>query len=312
MNEKYKVSVFTCVYNRAHTMHRVFKSMKNQTYRNIEHVIIDDGSTDSLDALVEEYIKQVDFPVIYIKKSNGGKHSATNVAWDNSTGDFIVQLDSDDELLPHAIEYLVSAYESIPDDEKDEYWCVHGRCMDQISRQLVGAPYPDGINDLPAEKAKAIAQNTSGEKIGLMKREKLADFRYPTPKYVTFVSEGYLWIPLNKLYRTLYTNEIVRVYYINEGDCLSHPRKSRQAFSNRVFYAKYLLENRKKYDIKDKKLIKTYLQYIAYRELSTREFKKEYKYFLNNKDYILNLLLLLVKFPVKLSSPLLKKRLLKD
>lgn len=296
--EKYKVSVFTCVYNRAHTMHRVFESMKSQTYQNLEHIIVDDGSTDQLDELVENYIKEVDFPVIYLKKKNGGKHTATNVAWDNATGDFIVQLDSDDELLPHAISFLVSTYEQIPDEQKQEYWCVHGRCMDQIERKLVGDLYPENINTLPVEKAKAVARNTSGEKLGLMKGETLVGRRYPTPKFVNFVTEGYLWGPLNKQYRTWYTNEIVRVYYIDEGECLSAPRKARQTYNNKVYYYRYALENNEQLCVKGKRLLKMLCLYIVLRFYTTKEFRKEYPYLLRNCGMWLNALLCLLFFDI--------------
>lgn len=202
MGQNYKVSVFTCVYNGAHTIHRVFNSMKAQIYKNIEHVIVNDGSTDETEVLVQQYMQEVDYPVKYIKKPNGGKHTATNVAWDNATGDFIVQLDADDELLPDAISFLVDTYDKIPDAVKEEYWCVHGRCVDQIKRELVGDLYPEGINMLPAEEAKRIANGVSGEKIGLMVRKKLDNWRYPEPEGVRFVTEGYLWKPLNMRYRT--------------------------------------------------------------------------------------------------------------
>ena len=137
----YKVSVFTCVYNRAHTIHRVFDSMKKQTYKNIEHIIVDDGSQDNLDELVAGYIASVDYEVKYIKKKNGGKHTATNIAWDNADGDFLFQLDSDDEIFPDAITKLVDMYRNIPDDEKAEFWCVLGRCVDQIEGKMIAVSY---------------------------------------------------------------------------------------------------------------------------------------------------------------------------
>ena len=66
------VSVYTCVYNGERTIHRVFESMKKLDYPNIEHVIVNDGSTDKTDELVQEYISQVSFAVKYHKKENGG------------------------------------------------------------------------------------------------------------------------------------------------------------------------------------------------------------------------------------------------
>lgn len=304
----YKVSVATCVYNRAHTIHRVFNSMKTQTYRNLEHIIVDDGSTDDLDALVEEYIQEVDYPVKYFKKPNGGKHTATNLAWDNATGDFIVQLDSDDELLPGAIEFLVKTYEAIPDEIKDEYWCVHGRCIDQIEHKMKGKPYPEGINQLPADEAKEIARSLGGDKVGLMKREKLEGWRYPEPEYVKFVSEAYLWIPLNRLYRTWYTNEVVLIAYTNEGECLSRPKKNSQTFSNVAFYFNWLLENASKYGISRKAHFVTLLKYVIYYELSTVEYKEHYPYRSSDISKIDNIMLFLLRPFGKIACLYLRKR----
>ena len=74
------VTIYTCVYNGEKTLHRVFKSVENITYPNIEHIIVNDGSTDNTEALIQEYSKKVSFPVRCFKKENGGKHTALNVS----------------------------------------------------------------------------------------------------------------------------------------------------------------------------------------------------------------------------------------
>ena len=243
----------------------------------------------------EKYIQEVDFPVKYFKKANGGKHTATNVAWDNATGDFILQLDSDDELFPEAIEFLIKTYEAIPDEIKDEYWCVHGRCIDQIEHKMKGEPYPEGINELPTNTAKEIARKTGGDKVGLMKREKLKGWRYPEPEWVKFVSEGYLWMQINRLYRTWYTNEVVLIAYTNEGECLSKPKKNSQTFSNTAFYWNWLLENANKFGIGPKTQFVTLLKYSIYYELSTVQYKEHYPYRSNAISKIDNVMLFLIK-----------------
>lgn len=307
-NMLHKVSVFTCVYNGENTIHRVFSSLNKQTYKNIEHIIVNDGSTDDTEELINEYILQAKFPVKYIKKENGGKHTATNIAWDNCTGDFIIQLDADDELLPDAIEFLVNEYEKIPDEQKDSFWCVHGRCIDQINRELVGSLYPDGINEMPVEKAKQIAKNTPGDKVGLMKREKLKDYRYPTPEGVTFVTESHLWFELDILYRTYYTNTPVLVYYLNERNSLSNPIMSSQTLSNHAFNFKHQLENRKRFSLSGKALITKMLFYIIYYNLSTQTYKKAHSYTLKNNDFSLNALLLLLLIPGKAVAAYYRRR----
>lgn len=294
----YKVSVFTCVYNRAHTIDRVFRSMKRQSYKNIEHIIVDDGSTDGIDELVAEYINTVKYPVKYIKKSNGGKHTAVNVAWDNAEGYFLFQLDSDDEVLPYAIQFLVDSYEEIPDEQKNDFWCVLGRCVDQKQKKLIGQPYPDGINSLNVEDAKRIANSINGDKVGLMVRDKLVGLRYPEPAFVNFVTESHLWYRLNNEYRTLYTNEPALIYYVNTGDeCLSNPRKTFQVYANYSFNEKYELENRKEFGFDNKSLIRKTFLYSVYYELSTQKYKKHHSLFLSN-SLVLNSFLLLLRLPV--------------
>ncbi len=282
--------------------------MKQQSYKNIEHIIVDDGSTDGVDILVEQYINEVDYPVKYIKKSNGGKHTAVNVAWDNAEGYFLFQLDSDDEILPDALHFLVEMYKKIPDKDKNSFWCVLGRCIDQTHKKMIGLPYPEEINSFDIKEANRIANGIKGDKVGLMIRDKLANLRYPEPDCVTFVTESHLWYKLNNMYRTLYTNEPALIYYIDTGEeCLSNPRKTFQVYTNYSFNEKYELENRKAFGINNKSLISKTFFYTVYYELSTKNYKKQYSLFLSN-SFILNSLLLFLRLPIRFMRKKIIKR----
>ena len=74
------VSVFTCVYNMADKIERTFNSIRRQTYPNIEHIIVDDGSTDGVDALIMDYknsarytVKPVSYTHLDVYKRQGGR-----------------------------------------------------------------------------------------------------------------------------------------------------------------------------------------------------------------------------------------------
>lgn len=67
-------TVFTPVYNRKDKIHRVWDSLQMQTYPNFEWVIVDDGSTDGIGSLLEEYKQKADFPVTVLTQANSGKH----------------------------------------------------------------------------------------------------------------------------------------------------------------------------------------------------------------------------------------------
>ena len=65
-----RITVFTPTYNRRKSLPRVFESLKMQTFRNFIWIIVDDGSTDDTESLVDEFKKKADFKIIYIYLPN--------------------------------------------------------------------------------------------------------------------------------------------------------------------------------------------------------------------------------------------------
>ena len=116
------VTVFTPAYNRAHTIHRVYDSLKVQTCKDFEWIVVDDGSSDNTKEVVEGYIAENnDFDITYYYQENQGKHMATNKAVQMARGDLFITLDSDDGCKPNAIERLLSFWDTIPQEERVKY-----------------------------------------------------------------------------------------------------------------------------------------------------------------------------------------------
>jgi|GEM_PF-3026041 len=86
------VTVIIPAFNRQKTIVRAIDSVLNQSYKNVEVIVVDDGSIDSTEEIVKNCYKDI----IYIKKKNGGPASARNAGLENSSGDYIAYLDSDD------------------------------------------------------------------------------------------------------------------------------------------------------------------------------------------------------------------------
>ena len=106
------VSVIIPTYNRALLITETVGSVLNQTYRPIEIIIVDDGSTDQTEKVCETLIKKAknrDISLIYHKKENGGVSTARNAGTTLASGEFIQYLDSDDLLHPQKLEIQVSA-----------------------------------------------------------------------------------------------------------------------------------------------------------------------------------------------------------
>ena len=106
MNEK--ISVIVPVYNVEKYLDKCLESIVHQTYRNLEIILVDDGSSDNCPAMCDEWAGK-DKRIKVIHKENGGLSSARNAGLDFATGEYIVFVDSDDWLDTDAVEKLLRA-----------------------------------------------------------------------------------------------------------------------------------------------------------------------------------------------------------
>ena len=95
MEKQYKISIIVAVYNVEPYIHRCVDSLLNQTYRNIEVILVDDGSTDGSATICDDYAAK-DNRVKVVHKPNGGVSSARQVGLEASSGDFVIHADPDD------------------------------------------------------------------------------------------------------------------------------------------------------------------------------------------------------------------------
>jgi len=112
--ENIKFTVVTPVFNRSDCIGKCIESVVNQNYENVEHWIVDDGSTDSTYNIVEEYAAR--HPAIrhFRFDKNRGVNAARNYAIKNSSNDFIIFLDSDDYFVGNALHIISRAIQSNP------------------------------------------------------------------------------------------------------------------------------------------------------------------------------------------------------
>jgi glycosyltransferase involved in cell wall biosynthesis len=149
------VSIIITSYNYGRFLKDTINSALNQTYKNTEVIVVDDGSTDNSREIIASYGKLVT-PVF---KDNGGQASAFNAGFSVSKGDIIVFLDSDDVLCPNAVEEVVKLWQ--PDISKVHYRL---QCIDAQGNLLntycppTGTSLPSG--DLKAKFMKQGVYNT--------------------------------------------------------------------------------------------------------------------------------------------------------
>ncbi|MBQ3474267.1 glycosyltransferase family 2 protein [Candidatus Saccharibacteria bacterium] len=109
-----KISVIVPIYNTEKYLSNCLDSILNQTYKNLEIILIDDGSTDNSGKIADNYAKK-DQRIKVIHQKNAGQSSARNSGIKKATGEYLSFIDSDDEIKPNFMEKLLTPYTENPE-----------------------------------------------------------------------------------------------------------------------------------------------------------------------------------------------------
>jgi glycosyltransferase involved in cell wall biosynthesis len=212
MNNKILFTVFTPTFNRKELLPRVYNSLKKQTYRNFEWVVIDDGSTDGTDELIKQWQKEADFEIIYQWQPNQGKHFAYNAVAKIARGELFTSIDSDDEVTPNNLERLKFYWDNFTDEEKRTVGGISFPCLDQHGK-LVGNKFPNDyeISDL---MEMYLIKKVEGEKGGMLQTK--AFKMYPFPEHIknVVVPEGSFMYKFARDWKMCFINEPMRIFWI--------------------------------------------------------------------------------------------------
>lgn len=205
---KVKLTIFTPTYNRKNELSNVYKSLLEQTNKEFEWLIIDDGSTDNTEGMVNEWINDNKINIIYYKKENGGKHTAYNYALDKCDTDYMfVALDSDNTMTKKAVEQI----NNILNENKD--------CFGIVGPMFIknGTNYDDIEKYNGLSISEVFCNNDFNIETSLIiKTEYLRKFKYPTFKNEKFFTEAYTYYQMEEPF--IWTNKIFgQGYYRNDG-----------------------------------------------------------------------------------------------
>ncbi len=188
--ENEKITVIVPVYNVEEYLDRCVKSIMNQTYRNLEIILVDDGATDQSGAMCDEYASQ-DTRIKVIHKKNGGLSSARNAALDIATGAFIGFVDSDDYIHPTMFEKL---YDACLRNQAQISICCH--YTERGDKLLIEDYIIDEEEYFTAQEALKVLVRDKGMKNyawdKLYKAELFAGVRYPDGRNYEDIATTYL------------------------------------------------------------------------------------------------------------------------
>lgn len=215
-------TVFTPTRDRAQVLERVYRSLSEQTCGDFEWLIIDNDSNDGTDELVAGWQESAPFPIRYLRQDNRGVHASWNRAAVEARGRFFLQFRSADTCVPDALERFKFQWDSIPAERQPGFVGVTALAMDEHG-SLIGTRYPQDVLDSDTLETR-YRFHVRGEKWGFQRTAVLRE--YPLPEiegYTGYVPEGLIWARIARRFRTRYVNEVLRVYWQDQGASVSRP-----------------------------------------------------------------------------------------
>ncbi len=198
------ISIIIPTYNRANTLGTAIRSVLNQTYKNIEVIIVDDGSVDNTNEVLGQF-KDERLRIIRHKK-NKGVCAAKNTGMDNIKGDWFFIADSDDELLPNALEELIN----IPLNLDPEINHITCNIVEYETNKFLGI----GLNEDQYWDEKLLYSKSKGEFKGLIRTSILGNDRL----HENVVGrEGILWAKIRSRSKGYYVHKGLYIVH-KEGD----------------------------------------------------------------------------------------------
>lgn len=213
-----RITVFTPTYNRGYIISQLYESLKNQICKEFEWVIIDDGSTDNTESLVNNWLNNDNgFEIRYYKTTNGGKQRAINKAVYLAKYDYLFIVDSDDKLTTNSIFFINEWIKPI--DLNEEFAGVSGLKYNfQLSPHNEEPSFGDK-EYVDATNLERATYNLTADMAEVYKISVLKKYPFPVWKDETFTPECVVWdaIALDGYKIRWYNTPIYLCEYLNDG-----------------------------------------------------------------------------------------------
>ena len=289
-----KISVLTATYNRANLLSKLYESIVNNLNENIEveWLIMDDGSTDETQNLINKFIEENKFQIKYFFQENEGKMQAINNLIENSQGDLIIECDSDDYFTNNAFEIIKEEYEK----NKTEFQKCYALCFlkyNQTGKNMG--------NNFKKEKSKMFdlyfKEGENGEKALVFKSNIRKQYKYELENGERFITEARMFHKMDEKYDIICINQPIMICeYQDEG----YTKNIDKQFKNNPYgYFEYFKEILQK-DMKGvilKKRLYAIKHYILFATLA-----KKKNIVKNIRSFWNKILIIILYFPGKIAT----------
>ena len=257
-NNKYDDNSFNPYLQSGGRLQSLWDSLQKQTVKDFEWLVVDDGSTDGTKKLITQLQENSDFPIRYIYKSNGGKHTALNVGIQTICSELTFIVDSDDCVTDDAVESILKIHQKY-------------RSQNNICGYAFLRAFPDGkVNGKKFDVDEKIGSyidvrvngdDTGADKAEVFKTHCLKEFPFPEYPNEKFLGEDLVWVRMARKYQMVHINKAIYIgNYLEDG--LTNNRRKHNIASpiGRMHRAEEFMES----DLKTRYRIKGGLQYIVY------------------------------------------------
>lgn len=256
MNNMATLTVFTPAYNRAHTLERTYQSLCAQTCKDFVWLIVDDGSSDHTDELVRGWQKLDNvFSIEYIRKENGGMHTAHNTAYEHIHTELNTCIDSDDRMPPDAVEVILKKWA----DVKAQGYAGLIALDATFDGKTIGKGFPQGMQETTL--TGYYAAGGAGDKKLIYRTDIIRQYpEYPVFKGEKYVALAYKYRLIDQDYKLAVLDHVVcEVEYQQDGHSTGMWREYLRSPRGFAFWRKVCMQ----YPTSAKRLLIDCMHYVS-------------------------------------------------
>lgn len=250
------LTIFTPVYNRAHTLPRTYESLLAQRCKDFVWLIVDDGSRDNTGELVRTWQEQDNgFEIRYIYKENGGMHTAHNTAYEHIDTELNTCIDSDDCLAPGAVEKILGKWEQV----RDRGYAGIIALDSDMDGNIIGQGFPEEMTETTL--VGYYAAGGSGDKKLIYRTDVINSYPpYPVFEGERYVALAYKYRLIDQDHKLAVLNEVVcNVDYQPDGHSTAMFREYVRSPKGFAFWRKTCMQ----YPESPKRLVVDAIHYVA-------------------------------------------------
>lgn len=210
-----KVSVIVPVYNVEEYIQKCLESLVNQTLKDIEIIVVNDGSTDNSGNIIREYVRKYNDKIKYYTKKNGGLSDARNYGLKFATGDYIAFLDSDDYVVNTMYEKM---YNKAIKEKCDYVECDFIWKYDNKEKKDIGIRYKNKHEMLI--RARVVAWNK------LIKRNLIEKIKIEFPRSLRYEDVEFFYKLLPHIQKFGVVEECL-IYYVQRNSSIANTQNER-------------------------------------------------------------------------------------